>query len=280
VSQQQLKLDTIIVGDALGELSRLPDESIDCIVTSPPYYGQRSYTNSSHEIGLRHGVKSYVVQLSRIFAECRRVLSPWGTLWLNLGDKYSDGSLGTQPGNPKNLMLLPARVALKLQQDNWILRNDIIWHKANPMPESVKDRCTSSHEHVFFFTRSQKYYFNPEAIKTKSLNPEDKRSEDRKRVPTKEINGMRKSGHYEMANARDVWKIPLQPFKEAHFATFPEELVKRCILAGCPEGGVVLDPFMGSGTTGLVAQKLNRRFIGIELNKEYAEMAKKRIDGE
>jgi DNA modification methylase len=271
---------TIIQGDCFTELNTLMSESVDCIVTSPPYFGQRIYTNDSREIGKRWGGHDdwlrYIGKLALIFKECQRVLKPTGTLWIVIGDKYSKG-YADEMRVKKCLMQLPARLAIKLTSQGWILRNDIIWHKTNPMPESVKDRCTYSHEHILFLTKSQKYLFYADRIKTKSKNPNDPRSETRKRKPNKLENGMRASGYYEMANARDVWSIPTQPFKGAHTATFPEELVRRCILAGCPEDGVVLDPFFGVGTTGLVAKQLGRKFIGIEINGEYIDIAKKRI---
>jgi DNA modification methylase len=238
-----------------------------------------------------------------VFQEVKRVLKPEGTLWLNIGDSYAgsgkgigsahgkavftDSDIGQKIDIPdncksKDLIGIPWMVAFALRSDGWYLRQDIIWSKPNPMPESVQDRCTKSHEYIFLLAKSQKYYYDHEAIKEPSLDPDDDRGSRRniKRFPTELVNGIRDSGLYPMANKRDVWTVPTKPYSEAHFATYPPDLIKPMILAGCPQGGIVLDPFFGSGTTGLVAKNLQRDFIGIELNQEYISMAKNRIYGQ
>lgn len=263
----------ILVGDVRTTLRGLADRSVQCVVTSPPYWGLRDYGRDD-QIGLEKSPELYVAALVSVFNEVRRVLSDDGTLWLNLGDSYAgnnsrasnNGRAGF--GNPregvferigdglktKDLVGIPWRVAFALQADGWYLRQDIIWHKPNPLPESVKDRCTKAHEYIFLLSKSPRYYFDYEAIKEPTVNSQDKR------------------------NRRDVWTVPVKPFKGAHFATFPTDLITPCILAGCPEGGIVLDPFFGAGTTGLVAQQNNRRWIGCELNADYALIAENRIN--
>jgi site-specific DNA-methyltransferase (adenine-specific) len=263
----------ILVGDVRTTLRGLADRSVQCVVTSPPYWGLRDYGRDD-QIGLETSPELYVAALVSVFNEVRRVLSDDGTLWLNLGDSYAgnnsrasnNGRAGF--GNPregvferigdglktKDLVGIPWRVAFALQADGWYLRQDIIWHKPNPLPESVKDRCTKAHEYIFLLSKSPRYYFDYEAIKEPTVNSQDKR------------------------NRRDVWTVPVKPFKGAHFATFPTDLITPCILAGCPEGGIVLDPFFGAGTTGLVAQQNNRRWIGCELNADYALIAENRIN--
>lgn len=260
-------INEIIVGDAFIQATRLEPSSIDCIVTSPPYYQQRTYTTYTSEIGREESIEKYLTSLARVFRMCRHALKPTGTMFINLGDKYINRALA----------LIPEQFALKMDFEDWILKNKIIWHKPNPMPESVKNRCTQSHEYIYFFTKRHDYYFNADAIKTPSKNAVDNRSENRKRKPTKEINGMRKSGVYPMANKRDTWTIPVAQYPDAHFATFPEEIPETCIKAGCPENGVVLDPFAGAGTTLMVAKKLGRKYIGFELNEDYAKLARERI---
>lgn len=309
---------SILVGDSLEMLRSLPASSVNCAVTSPPYYGLRDY-GVSGQIGLEETPDAFVAKLVEVFREVRRVLKDDGTLWLNLGDSYfakppgnpgamqrSNGTtrargedstidrrLSAQRGIPpgckaKDLIGIPWRVAFALQADGWYLRQDIIWHKPNPMPESVRDRCTKAHEYIFLLSKSRKYYFDSEAIKEPMKLSSVKRQEtgwngDRKRgMPT--TLSPHSMSHYGkpsggMRNKRSVWTVTTKPFKGAHFATFPPDLVEPCILAGCPVGGTVLDPFFGAGTTGFVAQKLNRKYIGIELNAEYAEIAKRRCGG-
>jgi DNA modification methylase len=275
-------------------------------VTSPPYYGLRDY-GIDEQLGLEDTPELYVQKLVEVFREVKRVLKDDGTLWLNLGDSYSnlnwsygkDKRFETQINiesekkkfgrgiadknlPSKSLMGIPWRVAFALQADGWILRQDIIWHKPNPMPESVTDRCTKAHEYIFILAKSQKYYFDNEAIKephtTKPTKLRDRRNERYGRAFLSPLGAGLRTGYGENGrNKRSVWTITTKPFKGAHFATFPEDLVKPCILAGSPKGGVVLDPFCGSGTVGVVCQKLGRDFIGIELNPDYVKMAEKRI---
>lgn len=296
-SRTQSLIETFILGDALKKLQEMPAYSVDCIVTSPPYWKQRDYGHPD-QLGLEPNFDDYLKKLNAVFKEARRVLKNNGTCWVILGDTYGSW-IGKNKGESahvckgtrdariarkrvkgfnKSLLMLPARFAIGMIDTGWTLRNEIIWHKPNPMPESVKDRCTKAHEMVYFFSKCKKYFFNADAIKTRAKSAVvDKRSSKRKRVPTPLINGIRGSGEYPMANARDVWSIPLQPFKEAHYAICPEKLVAKCISAGCPADGVVLDPFMGAGTTAVVADQLGREFIGIELNPDYINIAKARI---
>ena len=304
-----IPLDTIIQGDCLEELRKLPSEAVDCCITSPPYYGLRNY-GCDGQIGLEESPEAYVSKLVEVFREVRRVLKKEGTLWLNLGDSYcsighkkSSSGYGTTglaggkaqehtilrhenngPGlKHKDLIGIPWAVAFALRADGWYLRSDIIWHKPNCMPESVTDRPTKAHEYIFLLSKSQKYYYDSEAIKEESITNDPRKPYTS--LGAKELDGRevwhsgerRENGDFTKRNKRTVWTIPTQPFKEAHFATFPEELVEPCIKAGCPEGGIVLDPFFGAGTTGLVAKKLGRCFVGIELNPRYIGMAQKRI---
>ena len=391
----------IICGDCLDVLKTIPDESVDCCVTSPPYYGLRDYgtgkwiggdpncphrrmskfsekTITGHaqdglvgnvgdaiyksvcplcgavredrQIGLEESPEEYIDKLVAVFHEVKRVLKDDGTLWLNIGDSYwgsgsrgydftgkwteaseiQSNSKGTENlknlpkliGNrdgykSKDLIGIPWMLAFALRADGWYLRQDIIWAKPNPMPESVKDRCTKSHEYIFLLSKSKNYYFDYEAIQEEATGYDGRKDTTLKGSPkyanseitaSGGVHGYAASGHerwkfknladkgqqshtmherraegmedimYPIRNKRDVWNISVQPTKEAHFATFPEKLVEPCILAGCRVGGVVLDPFFGSGTTGRVAAKLNRDYIGIELNPEYVEISKKRTD--
>lgn len=297
----------IIQGDSLEELKDLPDESVNCVVTSPPYWGLRDY-GVEGQLGLEKTPTEYVQNMVEIFREIRRVLKSDGTVWLNLGDSYNAGRNGGHPGGekgvsrteivpqrsgsnapglkPKDLVGIPWRTALALQADGWYLRQDIIWHKPNPMPESVRDRCTKAHEYIFLLTKSRKYFFDHEAIKEPMKQSSVKRQEsgwngnaergmpDSYRPHSMSHYGKPSSG---MRNKRSVWTVTTKPFKEAHFATFPQDLIEPCILAGCPKGGVVLDPFFGAGTTGVVALKHERGCIGIELNPEYVSIAEKRL---
>ena len=297
--------------DCLAGLKLLADSSVDCCVTSPPYFGLRDYGNSG-QIGLEKTPELFVKKMVEVFTEVKRVLKKEGTLWLNLGDTYAAyygdkygqaqglsgkrENIGNAPPSkksfdfknsmfkPKDLLGIPWMVAFALRSDGWYLRQDIIWSKQNCMPESVTDRCTKSHEYIFLLAKSAKYHYDNEAIKTKMDCPEhDKRTRaSRKRKPTAIVNGIREGNDtvYEFANKRSVWETTLVPFAEAHFATFPQRLIIDCIKAGCPEGGIVLDPFMGAGTTALVASKLNRRFIGFELNPDYVKLANRRLKKE
>lgn len=309
-----MNVDRVINGDCLQVLKEIPDNSIDCCVTSPPYYGLRDY-GMAEQIGLEETPEQYIQKLVDVFHEVKRCLKDDGTLWLNIGDSYAgsgkgrnaDGtawvkegtkqatSKGTINGNlkrsgdgdakPKDLIGIPWMLAFALRADGWYLRQDIIWHKPNPMPESVRDRCTKSHEYIFLMSKCQHYHFDHEAIQ-EDANPKSAerykyefnkgkcQKHFRPNGVTNNTEGLkRRTGK---RNKRDVWSVVAKPTKEAHFATFPEELIKPCILAGCRQGGVVLDPFFGSGTTGRVAQMLNRRYLGIELNPEYIEISQRR----
>ena len=362
----------ILIGDALARLRELPDESVHCCVTSPPYCGLRDYGTARWEggdaacdhlmpmgggtkasglakyanglddetiaakveqrrkqypgeckrcgavrrdeqIGLEPTPEAYVARMVEVFAEVRRVLRPDGTLWLNLGDSYArspsrgvkfqsggstyltnrqadEGNRGPAiPPGPKekDLVGIPWRVAFALQDDGWWLRSDIIWHKPNPMPESVTDRPTKSHEYVFLLTKSARYFYDAAAIREPDAGTDHARTV--LDGPSLEPSGGLKSRHKGIRttegrngqgrNIRTVWPITTRPFPGSHFATMPPALAERCILAGCPVGGTVLDPFGGAGTTGLVADRLQRDAVLIELNPAYAEMARERIKG-
>lgn len=394
----------IIQGDCIAKLAELPADSVDCCVTSPPYWGLRDYGTSrweggnpdcehiasertyteqtaavssagafseageanaerlkkgrwresghctkcgavkiDHQVGLEGTPDEFVAKLVEVFREVRRVLKSEGTLWLNLGDSYNAYNGNAGPGSgfsrgaacdtqrpklpsghglrtnslkPKDLVGIPWRVAFALQADGWYLRQDIIWAKPNPMPESVQDRCTKAHEYIFLLSKSERYYFNSELIAEDCADSSIERwdqdidnQEGSDRVPGKtngpmkavggkrKVNGgasFGKQNHsvegtgaqsrtyerpvYEKRNRRSVWTVTTKPYKGAHFATFPEDLILPCILAGCPEGGTVLDPFLGSGTTLAVALKNGCNGIGIELNPDYVELARKRIE--
>ena len=314
-----LKTDTIINRDALYALRELPEESVHCCVTSPPYYALRDY-GLDMQIGREDTPEQYIDRLTEVFRELRRVLRSDGTLWLNIADTYcGTGNKGyhADPKNPKgrngqqiarnnrvsgckqkDLIGIPWLLAFALRADGWYLRSDIIWQKENPMPESVKDRCARCYEHIFLFSKSKKYFFDYKAI-SEPIAPATAERLKRgmkggnkygKPVPgqpqPQSINRPREHGEIKdcdinpLRNKRDVWKINTVPFKGGHYAAYPPKLVETCLLAGCPEGGIVLDPFMGSGTTGMVASQMGRHFIGIELNPAYTELAYKRIGGE
>ena len=301
-------MDKIITGNAIEVLKELPDCSADCCITSPPYLGLRDY-GVSGQLGLENSVEAYINRLTDIFREVRRVLKNDGTLWLNIGDSYVSSNSEYSNCKRKDLIGAPWLLAFALRDDGWYLRQDIIWEKPNAMPESVKDRCTKSHEYIFLFSKQSKYYFDYEAIKEPAvgfnniapagskgtLRPNSRLRKGNSRtfrgggVYTKgqsfnnsaEI--MREShGNNEnmtgLRNKRSVWTVATQGYKEAHFATFPEKLIEPCVLAGSRDGGIILDPFIGSGTTAVVAKKHNRGFIGIELNPDYAEMARRRLE--
>ena len=266
-----MKTEKIYQGDCIEVLKDFSDESIDCVVTSPPYWGLRDY-GKEEQLGLEETPEEFVANLVKVFSEVKRVLKKEGTVWLNLGDTYYN----------KSLAGIPFRVAFALQSDGWYLRQDIIWHKPNPMPESVQDRCTKSHEYIFLLTKSPKYFYDIDAIReiSEGLGKTNIRFGGNKYGDSDDKHHQTKSGNKYIdsgfRNKRSVWKITTKPYKEAHFATFPMELPITCIKAGCPEGGIVLDPFFGSGTTGLAAQELSRHWVGIELNPEYIEIAKRR----
>lgn len=305
-----MELNKIYQGNSLEVLKDFPDESINTVVTSPPYFGLRDY-GVDGQIGLEGDVEEYVQSLVTLFREVKRVLKDDGTVWLNLGDTYwgggwrndmiREGSGDIQQGHKgthdatqiqnatgnhpiyksKDLMGVPWKVAFGLQEDGWYLRQDIIWHKPNPMPESVTDRCTKNHEYIFLLSKSKSYYFDHESIKEPAKPDKSIRDRDNTKLNNTpgrtKMKGL-KSNHYEMKNKRSVWTVTKRSFKEAHFATYPPELIEPCILAGCPEGGVVLDPFMGAGTTAVVSIENNRNYVGIELNHEYIEIAEKRLE--
>lgn len=338
-----MEKDKIFQGDCLERLKLLPDECIDCCITSPPYFGLRDYgtaewiggdSQCSHsgqpmraraninqncntgndeknatvyepfgkvcgicgavrvdkQIGLEETPQAYIERLTTVFREVRRVLKPRGTLWIIIGDSYAGSGKGAwkkkiaqkevyipTPGDsvsrmlnkwtnirPKNLIGIPWTLAFALREDGWFLRQDIVWNKKNPKPESVTDRCTKSHEYIFLLSKSAKYYYDYISIRQPSKIKENR------------LSGIVFRGT-SLVNKRDVWTVATRPFREAHFAVFPEALITDCVKAGCPEGGIVLDPFMGAGTTGLVAKKQGRHYIGIELNTQYVELANKRI---
>lgn len=288
-------------------------------MTSPPYYALRDY-GVDGQIGREATPKDYIMRLTEVFTEVRRILRPDGTLWLNISDTYAGkGNQGeyvdaknphgrngqavalnykVEGCKPKDMIGIPWMLAFALRDAGWYLRNDIIWMKENPMPESVKDRCARCYEHIFLFSKSRKYHFDYKAISEPIAPATAQRlkrgiSERNKygiaipgQVQQQTINRPREHGEITedkinpLRNKRDVWIINTVPFKGGHYAAYPPKLVEICLLAGCPEGGIVLDPFMGSGTTGMVAKQLNRHYIGVELNPEYADLALARIGGE
>lgn len=337
----------IINADCREALRAMPSESVHCCVTSPPYFGLRDYGHAG-QIGLEPTPDEFVAAMVEVFREVRRVLRDDGTLWLNLGDSYAndtkwggstsgkhvkanhgDSGIGRRRQNTglksKDLIGIPWRVAFALQADGWYLRQDIIWSKPNPMPESVQDRCTKAHEYIFLLSKGPKYHFDARAIaeplsstsvaRLSQTGIDEQQGSDR--VPGKTNGPMRavyagsdksytgkatkdfeaggaqnasdvkrrivdriNAGEIVTRNKRSVWEVTTQPFAQAHFATFPPALIEPCILAGCPEGGTVLDPFGGAGTTGLVADRHGRNAVLIELNPEYAAMAERRIKGD
>jgi site-specific DNA-methyltransferase (adenine-specific) len=308
----------ILIGDVRERLKELPDQSVNCCVTSPPYWGLRDYGNDG-QIGLEHQPGAFIAELVQVFGEVKRVLRDDGTLWVNMGDSYASTKEGNTNGTAgkvkqkagvndntrkrtipdglkaKDLVGIPWMLAFALRADGWYLRQDIIWHKPNPMPESVTDRCTKSHEYIFLLSKSRQYYFDNKAMREPNADPKRTNYKPGKRAyaegNTEQIPGSRtrrNDGFQAYAdgkipvgrNKRSVWTVTTRPFRGAHFATFPPALIEPCILAGCPEGGTVLDPFFGAGTTGLVAQRHNRKWIGCELNPEYAAIAQTRIEAE
>ena len=317
----------IIEGDCIEGMRRLEGQSVNCVVTSPPYFGLRDYGHDE-QIGLEASPDAFVAKLVDVFREVRRVLRDDGTVWLNLGDSYA-GSWGNAGGHnrgngtqreitvgsvvkdqaerngdfvppaangyaelgikKKDLIGIPWRVAFALQADGWYLRQDIIWHKPNPMPESVRDRCTKAHEYIFLLSKSQKYYYDHDAIKEPAVGGTSKGNGSRlaeqaiKRTGNIISGGTAKStlgtSADEARNRRSVWTVTTKPYKGAHFATFPPDLIRPCILAGCPKDGTVLDPFGGSGTTALVALEEGRKAVLCELNTDYIALAHKRLEG-
>lgn len=312
----------ILQGDCRDVLGSLSDGSINCCVTSPPYFGLRDY-GVEGQLGLEPTPDEFVAAMVEVFREVRRVLRDDGTLWLNLGDSYSSSPPGNKtkgvsaksglngvngesgryreslasghatkrdtsriPGiKPKDLIGIPWRVAFALQADGWYLRQDIIWHKPNPMPESVTDRCTKAHEYIFMLSKSPRYYFDNEAIKEPAVSghPSGNGFKRSARESYKNPDGTPRGNDSQwlgvggLRNRRSVWTVSTKPFKGAHSATFPPDLIDPCVLAGCPVDGTVLDPFFGAGTTGLVAQKHGRNCVGIELNPDYIAIANERL---
>ena len=293
-----MNLNQTIIGDSLTVLKTLPNDLADCCITSPPFWGLRNY-GVKGQYGLEKTPEEYVSKMVEVFREVKRVLKKEGTCWLNLGDSYAgSGGTGNQFGQiergldivrpakptgllkPKDLVGIPWRTAFALQADGWWLRQDIIWAKPNPMPESVTDRCTKSHEYVFLLTKSAKYYYDAEAVNEKTNDLLTKPRLFRKNGEAETLRNDTANQYTPRGtrNRRSVWTITTQPFAGAHFATFPEALIEPMIKAGCPVGGLVLDPFMGSGTTARVAIKLNRNWLGIELNEKYGKLIEKRTD--
>jgi len=299
---------TILIGDVRQRLAELPDQSVQCVVTSPPYWGLRDYGNDG-QIGLEQTPDEYVDEMVKVFAEVRRVLKDDGVLWLNLGDSYAMSTKGAggkssfqhknqgsvhsdrkwqipQGLKPKDLVGIPWRVAFALQADGWWLRQDIIWHKPNPMPESVTDRCTKAHEYVFMLTKSSRYYFDNQSIAEQAKYKPGGSHDDVPQGGFNDKGAIPGSGQRsfrairETKNKRSVWSISTKSFKGAHFAVMPEALCEPPILATSKPGDLVLDPFTGSGTVAVVALRHNRNFVGVELNPEYAKIAEARISGD
>lgn len=300
---------TLHQGDALDVARTLPAGAADCIVTSPPYFGLRDY-GTAGQYGLEATPADYVDTMRALFTELRRVLADDGTLWLNIGDSYYSGrgnpgpnsadqkqsarrgwvrpqdKCGVAWSSPKNLLGIPWRLAFALQDDGWILRNAVIWNKPNAMPESVTDRLSGRYEHVFLFSKSRKYWFDLDPIREPHAEASIKRTAPHRSQPGKAARegagyapgmaghtmALNQMTHPAGRNPGDVWSIGTKPFPGAHFATFPIELPRRCIAAGCKPGGTVLDPFNGSGTTGQAAQQLGRRYVGIDISAEYLQL--------
>lgn len=298
---------TFLQGNCLDKIQELDDNSIDCVVSSPPYFGLRDY-GVEGQFGLEKTYQDYIANTVKVFETFKPKLKDTATIWWNVGDSYSSGKRTSTTNQSlrgdkdygvtrtpvqngikeKDLLMIPNRVAIALQDEGWYIRSEIIWHKPNPMPESVKDRPTSCHEKIWLITKSKKYYYDADAIKENSVDKES-HTGMKKRNPDKRLGNKyfqtRVGDHangkkYPKRNKRNVWTVTTKPCKEAHFATFPKDLIEPCIKAGCPEGGTVLDPFGGSGTTGIVSQHLNRKATLIELNEEYIAIAKKRIEQE
>ena len=310
-----METDRILCGDALEMLRTLPDNSVHCCVTSPPYYALRDY-GVDGQIGREDTPAQYVARLTDVFSEVRRVLRPSGTLWLNIADtyagkgnqgdsvdpKYPNGRTGqtvainrrVEGCKAKDMIGIPWMLAFALRDSGWYLRSDIIWMKANPMPESCKGRPSRCYEHVFLLTKSRSYYYDAAAIaepvaestpmRMRRKFGKNKYSAGIPGQAHQHLNDYRPNGYAEediplLRNKRDVWQINSVPYKGAHFAAYPPKLVETCLLAGCPPDGIVLDPFLGSGTTAAVAKQMGRHYIGIELNPDYCELAKQRIGG-
>ena len=306
ITKGNIMRNTILYGDCRDTLKQFDEQARTC-VTSPPYYGLRNYGNEENQIGQENTPEEFIDQLVSVFKEVRNVLTDDGTLWVNLGDSYYNYRPGKGQSYPKqsvsktnqdlptqcnkrgnkleglkekDLIGIPWMFAFAMRSDGWYLRQDIIWHKPNPMPESVKDRCTKSHEYIFLLSKNKKYYYDNEAIK----EPVKQDWGTRDRTQGKYHNpgsglvphsGLSKS--YDRKNKRDVWSITNKPYKGSHFAVFPPDLITPCILAGSEKGDIILDPFMGSGTTAMVAKQLGRDYIGCELHEEYSNLIDQRV---
>ena len=306
IGEGNIMRNTILYGDCRDTLKQFDEQARTC-VTSPPYYGLRDYGGEENQIGQEKTPEEFIDQLVNVFKEVRNVLTDDGTLWVNLGDSYYNYRPGKGQSYPKqsvsktnqdlptqcnkrgnkldglkekDLIGIPWMFAFAMRSDGWYLRQDIIWHKPNPMPESVKDRCTKSHEYIFLLSKNKKYYYDNEAIK----EPVKKDWGKRDRTSGKYHNpgtgiqphsGLTKS--YDRKNKRDVWSITNKPYKGSHFAVFPPDLITPCILAGSEKGDIILDPFMGSGTTAMVAKQLGRDYIGCELHEEYSNLIDQRV---
>jgi len=315
-----MELNKILQGDCLNVLKNMPDESVDMVITSPPYWALRDY-GVEGQLGLEKAFEEYIKKLCDIFSEVKRVLKQEGTCWVNMGDTYGGSGMGTWNteetsgkqvyqipfGQNKSsklrgtkydkcLLQIPSRFAIEMCNRGWILRNEIIWHKPNAMPQSVRDRFTADYEKVFFFVKSKKYYFEPQYEPYSEATIKDKRiiriqagiklkhtrHKNYKTAGVQDPSNVRDRGYATIdlergRNMRSVWRIPTKAFKEAHFAVYPEDLIETPIKAGSPPGGIVLDPFLGSGTTAIVALRLGRQYLGVELNPEYISIANKRI---
>lgn len=328
-----MELNKILQGDCLMSLKSLPDESINMCVTSPPYYALRDY-GVDGQIGLEETPEAYIQRLADVFDEVYRVLKKDGTLWVNIGDSYNGNKVGNTNDKwtdvntdsfkkekwsgckTKDLIGIPWMLAFELRKRGWYLRQDIIWCKKNPLPESVTDRCTKAHEYIFLLSKSPRYYFDYEAIQEEATGYDGRKDtmmkgsqkyDNESIMPNQPVQTMAARGHerwkfknlqdkgqtnhtmherrakgmkdivYPVRNKRSVWTVNTKPFKDAHFAVFPEHLIAPCILAGSKEGGIVLDPFMGSGTTAVVSKKLGRKYLGCELNPEYIKIAERRL---
>lgn len=313
----KFKLNSIYTTDVLKGLKNLPSESVDSIVTSPPYWALRDY-DMPGQIGLEKTYEEYIAKLIEIFTEAKRVLKNTGTLWVNIGDTYGGSNCGygddenrknmqnveiqkyysTTKGKPlaskvfqKSLIGIPQRFSAAMIDSGWLLRNTIIWHKPNAMPESTKDRFTNDFEYLFFFTRAKNYFFvqqfeafqsneyDLKRMKNGRKEYKGKWSNTNNKTKIKETQRAFVAGYKQGRNKRSVWGINTKSFKDAHFAVFPEELIETPIQAGCPKNGIILDPFMGSGTTAVVAKRFNRNYIGFELNPTFVKIAEKRING-
>ena len=291
----------LLTGNCLQLINELDDNIIQTIVTSPPYWGLRDYEGEEEQIGQEETPDKYVVKMTAFFSLCKRVLKDDGTLWLNIGDTYFGAKGGHWEGGnsitndntggnyrmqrkappkhkrikTKDLCGIPWMLAFSLQKDGWYLRQDIIWHKPNPMPEAVTDRCVKSHEHIFLLSLKPRYYFDHEAIQEKAKYKGDNRAsrgDSRRDISLAASMAADSQPTGEYRNKRDVWSMNTASSKEAHFAVFPPKIPELCIKAGSKEGDIVLDPFMGSGTTAVVAQKLGRKWIGFELNDKYSDL--------